>query len=64
EHVQSLTFQYEDADGNPPATAADVRRIEVTITIRTAKPDPDYTLNGGYRTYTLTSVITPRNLGL
>ena len=35
--------------------------INVSLTARTTKPAPD---NGGYRTYTLTSFITPRNLGL
>jgi type IV pilus assembly protein PilW len=64
EHVQSLAFQYWNAAGGTPATIADIRRIQATITVRTTKPDPDYTPNGGYRTYTLTSVITPRNLGL
>ena len=64
EHIQSLTFQYWDANGNTTATAADIRRIQVTIVARTAKPDPGYTPNSGYRTYTLTSVIDPRNLGL
>ena len=33
--------------------------INVSLTARTTKPAPD---NGGYRTYTLTSFITPRNL--
>ena len=67
EHVQSLEFQYWDEDGvllATPVSAADVRRIEVTIKVRTAKPDADYSTNGGYRTHTLTSFITPRNLGL
>ncbi|MBW2559705.1 MAG: hypothetical protein JRE40_02495 [Deltaproteobacteria bacterium] len=64
EHVQSLAFQYRDANGATTATAANVRQIQVTITVQTARPDPDYTPNGGYRTYTLTSVIVPRNLGL
>lgn len=64
EHIQSLEFQYLDADGNTTATIADIRKIRVTITAKTAKPDPDYTLNGGYRTYALTSIIVPRNLGL
>jgi len=65
EHVQSLEFQYWDKDGvllATPVPAADVRRIEVAIKVRTAKPDSDYSANGGYRTYTLTSFITPRNL--
>jgi len=64
EHVQSLVFQYWDVGGGAPATAADVRRIQVRITVQTPRADPDYTPNGGYRRYTLTSVITPRNLGL
>lgn len=64
EHVQSLAFQYRNANGATTATTADVRQIQVTLTVKTANPDPDYTSNGGYRTYTLTSVITPRNLGL
>ena len=63
EHVQSLAFQYWDANGNTTTTAADIRRIQIAITVQTAKPDPDYTTNSGYRTYTLTSIITPRNLG-
>ena len=41
--------------------------INVSLTARIAKPDPDYihpTYGDHYRRYTLTSVITPRNLGL
>ncbi|MEA2014583.1 MAG: prepilin-type N-terminal cleavage/methylation domain-containing protein [Thermodesulfobacteriota bacterium] len=64
EHVQSLAFQYRDANGATTATPANVRRIQVTLTVQTAIPDPDYAVNSGYRTYSLTSVITPRNLGL
>jgi len=64
EHVQSLTFQYRNATGGTAATTADIRRIQVAITVQTSRPDPEYTPNGGYRRYTLTSVIIPRNLGL
>lgn len=64
EYIQSLTFQYWDANGNTTTTAANIRRIRVTITAKATKPDPDYTSNNGYRTYTLTSILTPRNLGL
>ncbi len=67
EHVQSLEFQYWNEDGVllvTPFPAANLRRIEVAIKVRTAKPDADYSANGGYRTHTLTSFITPRNLGL
>lgn len=64
EHVQSLAFQYRNAAGGITATTADIRRIQVAITVQTSRPDPEYTPNGGYRQYTLTSVIIPRNLGL
>ena len=36
--------------------------INVSLTARTSKPDSDYPDNNGYRTHTLTSLITPRNL--
>ncbi|MEW5948773.1 MAG: prepilin-type N-terminal cleavage/methylation domain-containing protein [Thermodesulfobacteriota bacterium] len=62
ENIQALTFAYYDSAGNTTAVPADIRQIELTITARTANPDPDYTTNGGYRTCTLTSLITPRNL--
>ena len=41
--------------------------INVSLTARTTKPDPEYThptYGDHYRRYTLTSVITPRNLDL
>ena len=63
ENVQSFDFVYLKSDGIAATTAsADVRQIRITITGRTAKPDSSYTPNGGYRTYTLTSVIAPMNL--
>ena len=64
ENIQGLTFTYYDAAGAVPATPADIRRIQISITVRTAKPDPAYTANNGYRTYTLTSFVTPRNLSM
>ena len=64
ENVQTFTFDYLDSTGSATPTSANIRQIRITITARTARPDPDYAPNSGYRTYTLTSVITPRNLGL
>ena len=61
ENIQSFIFEYLDSAGNPTTTTADIRQIKITITVRASKPDSDY---GGYRTHTLTSFITPRNLGL
>jgi type IV pilus assembly protein PilW len=62
ENVNSFTFAYLDTSGTATAVAKDVRQIRITFTGRTAKPDPQYSANGGYRTYTLTEVVSPRNL--
>jgi prepilin-type N-terminal cleavage/methylation domain-containing protein len=62
DNVEIFTFDYFDAQGNITTATANIRQIRITITVRTSKPDPQYTANSGYRTYTLTSLITPRNL--
>jgi len=62
ENIQAFSFAYLDANGIATTTPANIRQIRITITARTAGPDPDYSANGGYRTYTLTSLITPKNL--
>lgn len=62
EYIEALTFNYYDATGAVTATLANIRKIKITVTARTALPDPEYTANGGYRTITLTSQVTPRNL--
>jgi hypothetical protein len=62
ENVQNFTFDYFDDQGNPTTDTPKIRQIRLTITVRTSKPDPQYPPNSGYRTYTLTSLVTPRNL--
>jgi type IV pilus assembly protein PilW len=62
EDIDVFTFQYLDESGTATTTSANIRQLQITITSRTAKSDPNYTSNGGYRTFTLTSLITPRNL--
>jgi type IV pilus assembly protein PilW len=62
ENVQNFNFEYLDALGNSTTVTANIRQIRLTITTRTSKPDPQYSTNSGYRTFTLTSVVTPRNL--
>ena len=57
ENIESLTFDYLDANGTATTTTADIRQVRVTITARTPEPDPQYTSNGGYRTYTLSSLV-------
>lgn len=62
ENIQAFSFAYLDSSGNPTATTGNIRQIRITITARTSKPDPNYSANGGYRTYELVSLITPQNL--
>ncbi|MCF8144708.1 MAG: prepilin-type N-terminal cleavage/methylation domain-containing protein [Deltaproteobacteria bacterium] len=64
ENIQAFTFQYYDMNGAATTTTADIRQIKIIITARTSEPDPDYSANSGYRTYTLTSYVTPPNLDL
>jgi len=62
ENVDAFTFDYRDSAGTTTTVSANIRQIRITVTGRTARPDPDYPTNGGYRTYTLTSIVAPRNL--
>jgi type IV pilus assembly protein PilW len=62
ENIQAFSFAHLDHDGHTTTSTADIRQIEIAITARTERPDPNYAANGGYRTYTLTSLITPSNL--
>lgn len=63
ENIEAFSLMYFDREGNPTTQSNDVRQIEVSITARTEAADPRYPHNGGYRTMTLRSRITPRNLG-
>lgn len=62
ENITAFTFQYLDQTGADAGNAAGVYQILVSLTARTADFDPHYPNNGGYRIYTLTSRITPRNI--
>ncbi len=64
ENVQGFTVEFFDAAGNATTVTADIRQVRISITARTDKQDPRYPRNGGYRTHTLQSVVTPANLGL
>lgn len=60
ENVSALSFTYLPATGTTATTnLADIRRIQISITTRTANVDPG---TGNYRYFTLTSTVTPRNL--
>jgi len=62
ENIESFVVKYWDQDGNPTTDSLSIRQVGITVTARTADPDPNYSDNGGYRTVTLYSRITPRNL--
>jgi type IV pilus assembly protein PilW len=65
ENVERLVFEYTLSDGSTtasPTAPGQIRRVQIILTARTAWADHTYPANGGYRTYTLQSAITPRNL--
>jgi type IV pilus assembly protein PilW len=67
DNITSFTFAYYDANGTAVTSAGNsgsIRKVTITIAARTAKPDPGYTTNSGYRTYQVTADITPPNLAL
>ena len=67
ENFASLAFSYTLADGSTTespsaAECSNIRQVQIVLTAQTVWPDSKYPENGGYRTYTLQSVVTPRNL--
>ncbi len=65
DNITAFSFTYLQADGLTNATASsEIRQVKLDITARTAKPDPNYSPNGGYREYLVTATITPPNLAL
>jgi type IV pilus assembly protein PilW len=64
EHIAAFTFNYLDSAGAATTVSASIRQVSITITAKTAKPDPNYTSDDGYRTYTMSATITPGNLAL
>lgn len=62
ENITDLAFEYTLADGSTtssPGSLASIRKVKISVTGRTASPDLG---TGQYRTITLTSDVTPRNL--
>lgn len=64
DNITQCDFTYKDASDAATTTSASIRKVTITISGRTAKPDPSYTTNGGYRTYQISADVTPPNLGL
>ncbi len=62
DNIQAFTMAYFDNNGNATTNSAAIRQIQIVITARTAEINRNYPFNGGYQTYSLTSLVTPRNL--
>jgi type IV pilus assembly protein PilW len=64
DNITSLSLVYSLKNGtttSTPAVLSDIRKVAISITARTAYPDRS---TGTYRTITLTTDVTPRNLAL
>jgi type IV pilus assembly protein PilW len=61
-NIESFTFGYLDSTGATTTIEADIRQVSLNITARTSKPDPNMVTNNGYRTYNISTLITPPNL--
>lgn len=67
DNITAFAFSYYDANGSAVSSLANsgnIRKVTVSITARTARPDPSLTANGGYRTYQISADITPPNMAL
>jgi type IV pilus assembly protein PilW len=67
ENISAFSFAYyqsQSGGGAAATSASNIRQIKISMTGITAKRDPGYTANGGYRTVDLSATITPINLGL
>ena len=61
ENIDTFNFQYLDSGGAQTNVNNAIRQLQITITARTAAPDPTYKVNNGYRTFTMTSLSALRN---
>lgn len=64
DNITAFTVNYYGADGATTAASASIRKVTISITGQTAKRDPSYSNNGGYRTYSASADISPPNLAL
>jgi hypothetical protein len=62
ENIESFLVEYFNEGGNATGDSTRIRQVKITVTARTEDPDLKYVANGGYRTVTLQSRLTPRNL--
>jgi type IV pilus assembly protein PilW len=63
DNITAFTFSYLNSTGGAATLASQIRQVQLNITAKTDKPDPNYTSNNGYQVYQVTATITPPNLG-
>ena len=63
-NIPAFTARYLDDTGSTTTVPANIRHVHLSITARTALSDPNYPLNGGYRTVAFQFRVAPRNLAL
>ncbi len=64
DNITAFTVTYYGANGATTVASASIRKVTISITGQTAKRDPSYSNNGGYRTYSASTDISPPNLAL
>ena len=62
DHIRRFSFDHLKSDGSPAITSAEIRQVKILLEARTERPDGSFPDNGGYRTCSLTSMVTPKNL--
>ena len=66
QNIDTLDFVYLDEEGKPLefpiVNLREIRAVQVTLVAKTAKPDPSFKQNGGFRTKTLRERVVCRNL--
>jgi prepilin-type N-terminal cleavage/methylation domain-containing protein len=64
DNIESIQFEYFDAQGKPTANPPKIRMVKVTVTARTGTLDPQFKGGDGYRRRQVASNIYIRNMGL
>lgn len=63
EDIVAFSFEYLDEKGRPAAAAGDIRQVALRITAQTRCADAAWCTNHGHRRYTVSTLVTPVNLG-
>lgn len=62
DNLNAFQVSYLDGAGSATTTTANVRSVRLVFTVQASQPDRSWPQNNGYRTLTLNSSITAKNL--